>query len=146
MLLGLVVCPPDSVPVGVGCNRGDYAQEPVDLLVSDLGGLVDVLAGKGRVGLRVEGGNSCQCGDQHAHWVGVVVEGLHHDADVVVEEGVGHDLPLPVLVLVLGGQLSVDQQEGDLKEVGLLCQLLNGDASVLKNAFVTVNEGDFGGL
>ena len=43
---------------------------------------------------------------------------------------------------VLGRQLAVDQQVGDLEEGGLLGQLLDGVAAVLQDALVAVDVGD----
>lgn len=61
-----------------------------------------------------------------------------------MNERVTHYLVLPVLELFLGGQLAVDEQKGDLHEIALFCELLNGVPPVLEDAVVAVNETYFG--
>ena len=61
--------------------------------------------------------------------------------DVLVHERVVGDLVHPGVVLVLGRQGAVDQQVGDLEEVGLLGQLLDRVAPVLQDALLAVDVG-----
>ena len=51
------------------------------------------------VGVRVEGREGADGGDEHAHRVGVVAEALHEVLDVLVHEGVDRDLADPLLEL-----------------------------------------------
>lgn len=61
-----------------------------------------------------------------------------------MDECVGHDFFGEFLELHFSREFSVDQEEGDFKEVTLFCKLFDGIASVLQNAFVSVNEADLG--
>jgi hypothetical protein len=45
--------------------------------------------------------------------------------------------------LLLSREFSKDNEEGNLEECGLLCELLNGVASVLKDTFVSIDVGNF---
>ena len=45
----------------------------------------------------------------------------------------------------VGGEISLDKEIGHLEEVRFFCQLLNWNASVLKDSFSSVDEGDLGG-
>jgi hypothetical protein len=76
--------------------------------------------------------------------VRVVAEPLHEALDVLVDEGVVGDLVDPGLELLLGGQLAVDQQVGDLEEARALRELLDRVAAVLQDALVAIDEGDGG--
>ena len=92
--------------------------------------------------LGVERRQRADRGHQHAHRVRVVAEALHERLDVLVHERVVGDLVHPRVVLVLGGQLAVDEQVGHLEEVRLLRQLLDRVAAVLEDPLVAVDEGD----
>ena len=93
-------------------------------------------------GVGVERRQRADRGHQHAHRVGVVAEALHEALDVLVHERVVGDLVHPGVVLLLGRQLAVDEEVGDLEEVGLLRELLDRVAAVLEDALVAVDEGD----
>ena len=100
--------------------------------------------GERRVGLGVEGGHARHDADKHAHRVRVVVERAHELREVVVEEGVAHDLAVPVLELELAGELAVDAEEGDLEEGRLFSKLLDGVAAVAEDAAIAIDEADLG--
>ena len=75
--------------------------------------------------------------------MGVVVEALHEPlAHVLVDEGVVGDLVDPLVELLGGGQLSVDQQVRHLEVGRLLGQLLDRVAAVAQHAVVAVEVGD----
>ncbi len=75
--------------------------------------------------------------------MGVVTEGLEHALDVGMDESVVHHFILPAAKLRARRQLAIDEQEGRLKKVALLDQLLNGIASVAQDAFLAVDVCDF---
>ncbi len=122
-----------GVPEGPRAERRHLGDQPHDLHVTVVG-VGDVAR------LGVERRQRADGGHQHAHRVGVVAEALHEVADVLVHEGVEGDLVLPRVVLLAGGQLAVDQQVGDLEEVGVLGQLLDRVAAVLQDPLLAVDE------
>lgn len=75
----------------------------------------------------------------------VISETLHHLADVLVDDGVGHDSVAELFVLVLAWELSVDEEVGNLEEIAVFGELLNWVSSVPEDSFVSVDEGNFGG-
>ena len=95
-------------------------------------------------GVGVERRQRADGGHQHAHRVRVVAESVHESLDVLVHERVVGDLVHPGVVLLLGGQLALDQEIGHLEEVGLLRELLDRVAAVLEDALVAVDVGDRG--
>lgn len=56
-----------------------------------------------------------------------------------MDEGV---LVLEEVELCLGGEFSVDEEEGDLEEGGFFGKLLDGDSSVLEDSLVSVDVAD----
>src|ERR1019366_7496360 len=50
---------------------------------------------------------------EYAHGMGVVVETVHELLDVLMRQGVVHDLAVPVGQLFLGRQLPIQEQVGD---------------------------------
>jgi len=122
--------------VGGGGQRGHLGDQADDLLVPGLG-VEDVL------GVQVERGEGGYRGYEHPHGVGVVVEALQEAfADVLVDEGVERDLPLPHVELVGGRELAVEEQVGDLEERRVLGELLDRIPPVPEDARVTVEVGD----
>ncbi len=79
---------------------------------------------------------------QHPHRMRVVAEALHELLDVLVHERVDRDLVRPLVELLLAGQLTVDQQVGDLEVARALGQLLDRIAPVLEDAVLAVDERD----
>jgi hypothetical protein len=59
-----------------------------------------------------------------------------------VVTGVAHDLFVENGKLLLGGKLSVDNEEGGLKEGGLFGELRNGVTAVLEDSLVSIDERD----
>jgi hypothetical protein len=90
----------------------------------------------------MESRESSESRDEHAHWVSVVPEGLHHVVDFHVVESMRHYLLSEELKLGRSRKLSVDEKECNFKEGGLLSQLFDGIPSVLKNTFVSIDERD----
>ena len=80
------------VAVGEGRERRDLGDQPVDLLLPQLG-VADVL------GLRIEGAERGDRRGQHAHRVRVVAEAARQLLDVLVHEGVARDALGPRLEL-----------------------------------------------
>ena len=126
---------PAVVAVGERRQRRHLRDQPDDLHVADL-----VVLDRAR--LRIEGRERADRRQQHPHRVGVVAEALHELLDVLVHERVDRDLVRPVVELLLGRQLAVDQQVGDLEVGRLLGQLLDRVAAVLEDPLVAVDEGD----
>ena len=122
------------VPERPGAERRHLGDHPDDLHVPVVA-VLDVPR------LGVERGQRADRGHQHAHRVGVVPEALHEGLHVLVQERVVGDLVHPRVVLVLGRQLAVDEQVGDLEEVRLLRQLLDRVAAVLEDPLLAVDEG-----
>ena len=121
-------------PGAQGRHLGDH---PHDLHVAVVG-VADV------AGVGVERRQRADGGHQHAHRVRVVAESVHESLDVLVHERVVGDLVHPGVVLLLGGELALDQEIGHLEEVGLLRELLDRVAAVLEDALVAVDVGDRG--
>ena len=132
----------DSVTVASSSDGWSASHDSVDMLVTLLAGLVDVGTDVGRVGLGVEGAHGSHKSRHHSHWVSVVTESLDERLETVMVRGVLHDLLCEGSELFGGGELSVDEKEGSLKEVGVLSELLDGVSTVLKDSLLTVNEGN----
>jgi hypothetical protein len=94
------------------------------------------------LGVRVEGGEGADRGEQHPHRVGVVAKALHELLDVLVDERVVGDLKDPFVKLVLGRELAVDEQVGHLEVGGPLAELIDRIAAVLEHAGVAVDVAD----
>ncbi len=123
------------VPERPGAEGRHLGDHPDDLHVPVVG-VADV------AGVRVERREGPDRRHQHPHRVRVVAEPLHELLDVLVHERVVGDLVHPGVVLRLGRQGAVHQEVGDLEEVGLLGQLLDGVAAVLEDPLLAVDEGD----
>jgi hypothetical protein len=126
---------PDGVAVGEGRERGELRDQPDDLLLTSLR-VLDALR------LGVEGRQAADRRHEDPHRVRVVVEAVDELLDVLVDERVVGDVEHPRVVLLLGRQLAVDQQVGDLEEARVLGQLLDGVPAVAQDPGVTVDEGD----
>jgi hypothetical protein len=57
---------------------------------------------------------------------------------------VAHDTGREVLVLLGGGELTINKKERNFKEVGLGSKLLNGVATITEDTLGTINEADGG--
>ena len=116
----LVVGLANAMAVGVGRDRDGLAENPIDLLVADLGAttgaLVDIGADldQGGVLVRVEGAQRRDGGHHHTHRVGVVPEGRHELIHVVVEVSVRHDAVGEGRELIRGRERPVQKQERGL--------------------------------
>ena len=114
-------------------HLGDQAHD-LELAVLGVG---DVL------GLRVEGRERRDRGDEHPHRVGALVEAGDEPLDeLLVDEGVTGDVGVPGGQLCCCRQLAVGQQVGDLEVGGLLGELLDRVAPVLEDPGLAVDEGD----
>ena len=123
------------VPERPRAERRHLGDHPDDLLVADLG-VVDV------PGFGVERGQRSDAGQQHAHRVRVVAEALHQALHVLVDVGVEGDLVHPLLVLLLGRQLAVNEQVRDLEVRRGLRELLDGVAAVLEDPGFSIDVRD----
>ena len=135
VVVGIDVRLPHRVAVGERRQRRHLRDQPDDLEVADLR-VVDL------VGVGIEGRERAGRGQEHPHRVGVVAEALHEALDVLVHERVDRDLVRPLVQLRLGGQLTVDEQVGDLEIGRLLRELLDRIAAVLQDAGLAVQERD----
>jgi hypothetical protein len=93
------------------------------------------------VGFGVEGGEGTHGGLQHPHRVGVVAKPVHEVLDVLVHVGVMGYVVGPAVQLFLRGKMAVVQEVGHFQVVGVLAQLLNGDAPVLQDALLPIYVG-----
>lgn len=59
---------------------------------------------------------------------------------LLLQECVMGDVENPLVQLLLGGQLSEDDEVGPLEKGALLCQLRNGIASIFENTALSVSE------
>ena len=82
---------------------------------------------------------------QHSHWVSVISEGIHHSQQIFVDKSVPHDLFGEGAQFFLGGKLSPDHKVSNFQKIAFLGKGLNRVTSVLKNAFVAIDEADGGG-
>ena len=122
------------VPERPGAQGRHLGDQPDDLHVPVVG-VADV------AGVGIERREGPDRRHQHPHRVRVVAESLHERLHVLVDERVVGDLVHPGVVLRLGRQAAMDQQVGDLEEVGLLRQLLDRVAAVLEDPLLAVDEG-----
>ena len=135
LVVGIDVGLAHVVPEGERGQGRHLREQPDDLGHADLL-VVDL------VGVRVEGRQRADRGDEHPHRVRVVAEALHEVLDVLVHEGVDRDLVDPLLQLRLRRQVPVDDQVGDLEVGRVLAQLLDRVAAVLQDPGVAVDVGD----
>jgi len=70
----------------------------------------------------------------------IVAESFDEGLKLVVVMGIVHDFFSKNTQLLLGRELSVDNQEGSLKESRLFSQLLDRVASVLQYALISIDE------
>jgi len=70
----------------------------------------------------------------------IVAESFDEGLKLVVVMGIVHDFFSKNTQLLLGRELSVDNQEGSLKESRLFSQLLDRVASVLQDALISIDE------
>ena len=76
--------------------------------------------------------------------MGIVSELFHHDFEISVNESVFFDFPCEILRLFGVGKFTEKEQECNLQKGGFFGKLLNWDSPVLENAFVSIDEADFG--
>ena len=74
--------------------------------------------------------------------MGVPAEALVEAAQLFVQHRVAHHALMEYLPLGLRRQLAVQQQVGDLEEVGLFGQLVDRVAAVQQHAFIAIDVGD----
>ena len=134
----------DSVAITGSSDGWGASEDTVDVLVPLLAGLVDASTDVSGVGLGVEGGHGSHKSGHHSHGVSVVTEGLDEWLETIVVGGVLHDLLGEASSLLGGGELTIDEKESGLKEIRLLSELLNGITTVLKDALLSVDEGNTG--
>ena len=126
---------PHRVLVGERRDRRHLRDEAVDLARALLG-IVDV----SRLG--IERGHRRDGRDEHPHRVRVVVEGVHHLLQGLVDHRVVRDVVDPLLVLRLVRELAVDEEVRHLQVLALLGEDLDRVAAVAQDSLVPVDEGD----
>ncbi len=92
----------------------------------------------------VEGGERADGGAHHCHRMRVAAEAAEENLHLLLEHGVVGNRILELLQFLGVRKISLEQKIGDLEEMRLLGKLLDGIASVLQNALVTVDIGDLG--
>src|SRR3954447_13879564 len=135
LVVGIDIREAHAVAIGPGREGGDLGDQPDRRHVALLR-VVDVLR------VRIEGRERADVRQQHAHRVGVVAESLVQLLDVLVGEGVVGDVVDPALELGGRRELAKDQEVSDLEVGGVLAELLDGDAAVLEDSLLAVDEGD----
>jgi hypothetical protein len=135
VVVGIDVGPSDAVAVGVGGDRRDLRDEPVDLLFARA--LVEDL-----LGIRIERRERADGAQEDAHRMRVVLEAFHQLLDVLVQHRVEGDFLRPVRQLRLGRQFAEDDEIGGLEERGPLGELLDRITTVFQDALVAVDVGD----
>lgn len=95
-------------------------------------------------GVGVERGQGVHGRGEHAHGVGVAREGSEHDAEILTDHRLAIDVGAIRRVLLLRGQFTEAQQPGDLEEIGLLAQLLDGVSAIPQDRAAAVDIGDPG--
>ncbi len=126
---------PEAVAIGERRERGHLGDQPIGLLgPRDL--VVDV------AGVRIERGHRRDGRDQHPHRMRVVVEGVHHLLQTLVDHRVPGDVVDPLGVLLRVGELPVEEQVGDLEVAAVLRQLLDRVAAVAEDPLLPVDVGD----
>lgn len=131
----------DSVSVACSGNRRGTAQNTINMLVPFLRILVDVGTNVRWVALRIERAHGSNQGRHHSHWVRIMTESLDEFQQAIMEVAIAHDLFVECFHLFLIGQLTINDKEGSLKEVGLLGKLLDRVATVLEDTFLSIDEG-----
>jgi len=76
-------------------------------------------------------------------WVDMSVASMVWVITLYIREGV---LVFEEAELFFGGEFSIDEEEGNFKEGGVLGKLFDGDASVLQYALIAINVADPGGV
>ena len=119
-------------PGGDGRHLGDQPEggDPALLRIVDVEAVV------------VEGRQRADHAAQDRHRVRVAAEPVVEAADLLVQHGVPRDALVELLELRRVRQLAVQQQVGDLDEVGLLGELLDRVAAVEQHALIAVDVGD----
>ena len=108
----------------------------------DLRGLIQ-LVGVGDVGgVGVERRKRVHRRSEHAHRMGGTGERAHERAEILSHHGLVVDVAAKPVVFRLRRQVAVSQQPRDLKEIGMLAQLLDGVAPVAQDRPIAVYERD----
>ena len=87
-------------------------------------------------------GQVAQRGGEDGHGGGVGLDVLELVLLAFVQQLVARQAEAELVEFLLAGQATEDQQPGDLDEIGVLGELLDGNAAIAENALVAVDEGD----
>jgi hypothetical protein len=128
----------DALLVRVGGDDRDLREEADGRLLDHLG-VVDVER------VLVVGRERVDRAGEHRHGVSVRRQCREEALEILVQEGVVADAIREVLVLGLGGELTVEEQVGDFEEARLGGELLDRIAAVTQDAVGTIDVRD-GGL
>ena len=90
----------------------------------------------------VKGRQGADNANQHGHWVRVPTETLVELDQLLMHHGVLLDILFEAHLLRRRRQFAMPQEVGDLQEVALFGQLLDGIAAIEQFALVAVNERD----
>lgn len=107
----------NSVSVTVCRNGSHITNDSVDLFISNIRIIIDVLSRQSRIGFRVEGRSGGNGRNEHTHRVSIISEALHNLVDILMNKGMGLDFVLPELELGGSREFSIDQEESNFQEV-----------------------------
>ena len=125
----------DGFLVGIGCDGRDFGKETMS-------GYFDLLRVGWVVAVLVKRRKRADHGRQDGHGVSVLGKPVVKTFHVFVQERVAGDGVCKSLILVLGGQITVNQEVGGLQKIRVFGQLLNGNAAVSKNSLVPFDKRD----
>ena len=78
------------------------------------------------------------------HRMRVAAEAAEEADQLFMHHRVIGDVLDPIGLLLLVGQFAILQQIGDFEKIAFVRQLIDGIAAMQQNAFIAVDEGDFG--
>ena len=136
LVLGVDEGMADGLLVRVGGDGGELAQQAED-------GEVEVLAAGGLArGVLIEGRERADGRGQGRHRMRVAGKAFVEVLHVLVQHRVAGDVRGERLELLLIGQPAVDQKVAGLHEGRMLGELLDGDAAVAQDAFLSIEKSD----
>ena len=100
-------------------------------------GIIDISS------VRIEGGERVDRGCHHAHRMRGAWERTHEGTEILTHHRAMVDVGNEPVVLLLIRQFAMTQQPGDLKEIGLLTQLLDRVPAVAQDRVLAVDVRDF---
>ena len=95
-------------------------------------------------GVVIEGGKRADGANHDGHRMRVAPETGKEPVHLLVRHRVVGDAVLEVEILLLAGQVAVQQDMAGFEEIAVLGELLDGIAAIEQNALVAVDKGDVG--